>query len=883
MSLKKLSIRIASILLTIVCAIFLIKIPSGSENPFLFGFSLQRTLLLFGFFILLVAQSLVFFFLKEENTPVWLKRWMKIIQENKACLFGVAAVLLVSWYFTFLPIDRFSGNQAIFTRIKPAIIWIFAQTALWFCTWLFRQEGSGLQKFKFDKNEIIQGRFFILLAIGVWLLVARTKFGLTSDTFWDNLGVPITITQVALAFIFTLIIFTIFRKYSAKLKHIEIYLFFLLWIIAAVVWISEPQHTSTFNPGPFLPNNEFYPNSDAQVYDTCALSPMLGLKYCYFNDNAVSKPFYTAFLLFLHLFSGNNYTLLINLQVVFIALLPPILFLIGKQLYSHLVGILAAIFSIIKIYNSIADSLVIWTVSNPKFMMSESFLAVFLAILCLFMIIWYQNPGQKRIYLYLSGVTLGLCTLIRDNVWILVPVFVLVIFFRSNGNGWKKLWRSVLFTLIMILAITPWTYRNVSLDLTPITSLDSLKYVVLGNRYGIEDVEFSGVINNENTTSDPIIQEEIISEDITENSDADETEPDPDKPVLKENDNKGTSQDLQVQNSTILGNSNIQQIINILSSTGNHFFHNILSVFFTLPISYQTGSVEDTITKTWEINPWTRTWDGTLNLDAQIFMALNIVILCMGIISLYRKSKTAYFIPLLIMISYLLGIGFAKTSGGRYIVPVDWILLIFYAAGLLFIMEALGIQGKIKNAIGYENDSVDETKGYSNKMATALLAVFLGIGILIPISENIFPEKYFPQTYGEFLNELEQKGYKIGQDYFSSAEAEKFLEEENAVFVAGQGLYPKVLKPADENASEFFNDYLHEPYTLLFTLLNEKEKIFIYLPISTDQINFSHGATVYILGCEEGSDSIRGLTIVILDQNVEIINSENLDSLRCKK
>ena len=883
MSRKKLFIQIASLLLTIVCAVWLLKIPSGNEHPFLFGFSFVRILFFACFLLAGVLQSVVFFFSKPETLLARAIASVENLLKRKIWLIVFSVVLLISWYFAFLPVAHFSSNQALFTRLKPVIIWVFGQSALGFYACLFDRGKNRLQKFKFGKQAILQGAFFLLFAVGIWLLIARTKFGLTPDVFWDNLGVPISLPQVVLALLCTLIVFLITKKYLPNRKHIEIYLFFLLWIIAAAVWISIPQNTSTFNPGPFLPNDEFYPNSDAQTYDTCALSSLLGQNYCHFDKNAVSKPFYIAFLFILHLFSGNDYTLLMNLQVIFIALLPPVLFLIGRQLHSNLLGFLAAIFSIIKITNSIADSLVIWTVSNPKFMMSEPFLAVFIALFCLFFILWFKDPQNNKKYLYVSAVILGLSTLIRHNVWILLPVFVLVVFIKSIGNGWKKIYKSVMFIFIMVAAITPWAYRNVSLNLTPIASLDSLKYVVFGNRYGLEVVEFGDGNNNENSTSIPIIQEEINSEDISKNSNVDQTESDSENLVVKEPDTKKESQDLQGQNLIISNSPIIQEINRILFSTGNHFLHNILSVFLVLPVNYRTSTVEDTITKTWEINPWTRTWDGTLELDAQILMALNILILCLGIISLYRKSKIAYCIPLIIMVAYLAGVAFAKTSGGRYIVPVDWMVLIFYAAGLLFIVEALGILGKINDDASLEIDSAEEIKGSSNKTATLLLAIFLGIGIFIPVSENIFPERHFPQTYAEFLNEVKQNGYEMDADYFSIVEVEKFLEEENAIFIAGQGFYPKLLDPADENATEFFPTYLHEPYTLLFTLLNEKMSMPVYLPISTNQISFPNGATVSILGCKEDSGQIQALSIMFLDGNVEIIHSQNLDNLTCKK
>lgn len=871
MSRKKLLFQIASLLLTIICAIWLLKIPSGNEHSFLFGFSFVRILLFACFLLAGVLQSVVFFFSKPETLLARAIVSIENLLKRKIWLIFFSVVLFTSWYFAFLPVDHFSSNQALFTRLKPVIIWFFGQTVLGFCAYLFHQGKNRLQKIKFGKQAIRQGAFFLLFAVGIWLLIARTKFGLTPDIFWDNLGVPITIPQVVLAFLFTLFIFKITKKYLAKLKHIEIYLFFLLWVVAAAVWISEPQHTSTFNPGPFLPNSEFYPNSDAQTYDTCALSSLLGQNYCFFNKNAVSKPLYIAFLFLLHLFSGNNYTLLVNLQVIFIALLPPILFLIGRQLHSNLLGILAALFSIIKITNSIADSLVIWTVSNPKFMMSESFLAVFLALLCLFMIIWYQNPNQKRIYLYLSGAILGLCTLIRDNVWILLPCIALVVLLKSDGKIWNKLSHTVSFILVFALAFTPWAVRNMSLGLKPISLFESLEQVIFENRYGIEGDDQSSIINVETSTN--VLIESGVNLDTGKIQYVSYTE----------NAISGTLHFPITQTNTDSSEQESSDISNIYFSTINHFLHNILSVFFTLPMNYRTSSVENTITKTWEINPWTRTWDGTLELDAQILMALNILILCLGIISLYRKSKTAYCIPLIIMIAYLAGVAFAKTSGGRYIVPVDWMMLIFYAAGLLFIMEALGIHGENNKKTKTENNFIEETTGSSNKTATVLLAIFLGIGIFIPVSENIFPEQHFPQTYTEFLNEVKQNGYEMDADYFSDVEVEKFLEEENAIFIVGQGFYPKLLDPADENATEFFPTYLHEPYALLFTLLNEKMSMPVYLPISTNQISFPNGATVSILGCKEDSGQIQALSIMFLDGNVEIIHSQNLDNLTCKK
>ena len=807
-----------------------------------------------GFFLLAVGQSLPFFCFKKNNIPAWLKKTIRFFIHNQAAQIGNIVILAISWYFTFLPIERFPGNQAVFTRLKPGIVWIFLQSVL-FLGNIFFHEKSGAKINLFKKDTLIHGSTFVICATCLWILIAHTKIGLTQDVYWDNLGVPLTIAQVGLALITTFLLFRIHQfvsKNNKWTKRDTTILFFLIWIIAALIWIHEPQNTSTFNPGPFSPNNEFYPESDAQVYDTCALSAQLGRNYCYFNNSSVSKPLYAMFLFLLHLISGTSNSVLINFQVIFLALLPALIYLIGKRLHSNVVGLLAAIFSIIKINNSITDSLVIWTVSNPKFMMSELFLAVFLALFCLFFILWYQDPKHNKSYLYVSAAVLGLSTLIRHNVWILVPAFMLVALIHTKGNSWKKIKKSILFLLFLFLAITPWIIRNISLNLEPLSSIGSLKYVVLERRYGIE----------EGST------EEDAAEIDTN---------------LPGNENAITEEDYSVilPNESFFDKPIFTEIGTIFSSTENHLVHNLISVFFTLPISYHTGSVKDTILNTWEVNPWTRTWDGTLSLDAKIFLGINILIIGLGIINFYKKSRASYSVLFLVMLLYLLGVGFAKTSGGRYIVPIDWILLLFYAAGLLFMIDLSGLRKKMKLESECIVNPENEKKKRPNKAAIILLAIFMGIGIFLPVSENLYSETLFPLNYSESLENLEQKGYQIDQVPFSIEDVEQFLEEKNAIFIAGEGFYPKILDPQDENATEFYHQYLQQPYTLLFTALSDKERNFIYLPISNPEIAFSQGAGVYILGCRESENTVRALSVIVINEEMEIINSEGVHTLSC--
>ncbi|HAF62590.1 MAG TPA: hypothetical protein DCK95_09740 [Anaerolineaceae bacterium] len=868
-----------SFVVTIACAVYLINIPSEGNLPFLFGLSTQRICLLALFVLIGILQ--IYLPVVNENNKI--RKWINTQQQSfiskRTCLYVLGLLWIISWYFSFLPVAHFPGNQAIFERLKPLILWIFLQLLIWFIRWIFPPK-KNLQKIRTKNNERIASIVFLVMAIVIWIVVAQTKMGLKRDIFWDSLGVPLTITQVVSGIFIVYVFRGIIKKQLPHKKHLDTLLFFIIWVFAALLWINAPQYTSTFNPGPFLPNNEFYPNSDAQTYDACALSAMQGQPFCAFSGNAVSKPLYTAFLFFLHLFSGNSYRTLINLQVIFIALLPALIFLIGKELHSRPVGLLASVFAIMKIYNSMANSLVIWTVSTPKFMMSEPFLSVFLALFCFFLIKWYRDPEGQRIYLYLSGAVLGLCTLIRDNVWALLPIFLLFIFIKAKGSFWKRLSQFAQFGLMCLLVITPWAMRNTSLGLAPVTAWNNLKYVIFENRYGIETNEQSYDVNEPQliplSSSKP--GEFFNTLSFVENNLGDFVNiVDWDNPSATINTKTSSSINFSKDSQGLTG------VSGILSSTINHLLHNLLAVFLSLPITFQTGNVEDMITTTWEMTPWSRDWDGTLGTQALFLVALNLIIISAGIFAFRRKSKKAYSIPMLVMLTYLIGVAFAKTSGGRYIVPVDWIVLLFYAAGLIHIIDRLVAPN---DPVHNENDPVNNTsedQHKSRKSAIVFLVILCAVSILLPLLEKIYPPMQFPQSYPEFLNSTAVNGDSDFSAPFTAAQVQEFLMQDDAVFLSGQALYPKVLDPSNDSATEFFPAQVQQPYSLSFTLLAGKDRTFVYMPIDTSQITFPNGLRASLLGCKTENGLVKAKAVFVTDTSITTFYANDLDQLICEK
>ena len=76
--------------------------------------------------------------------------------------------------------------------------------------------------------------------------------------------------------------------------------------------------------GPYPPNNEMYPFSDAVGYDRAAMNALIGEGLG--SKIYIDKPIYVAFLAIIHMLVGNQINSVVGLQVALIALLPVMLY-----------------------------------------------------------------------------------------------------------------------------------------------------------------------------------------------------------------------------------------------------------------------------------------------------------------------------------------------------------------------------------------------------------------------------------------------------------------------------------------------------------------------------------------------------------------------------
>ena len=63
--------------------------------------------------------------------------------------------------------------------------------------------------------------------------------------------------------------------------------------------------------------------------------------------------------------------------------------------------------------------------------------------------------------------------------------------------------------------------------------------------------------------------------------------------------------------------------------------------------------------------------------------AINLLLIGMGIGWGWQRFRIAGLAPLAIALTYFLASALARTSGGRYIVPADWVIYFYYVLGLV--------------------------------------------------------------------------------------------------------------------------------------------------------------------------------------------------------
>ncbi len=476
------------------------------------------------------------------------------------------------------------------------------------------------------------------LPVGMWL----SGLGITPDNwFWNGAGVPLTTLQ----FVIILFLASFFHILQPRpSRWVDLFLALCLFLFAAWLWTSIPSIKHHFLSPARPPFHQPYPASDSLIYDSEAWSLLLSnpvqvdIRQTSVESVYVfySKPFYVAFLAILHRFTETDYAQMSMLHAVLMAVLAPLLYYFGKDFHSRFLGILLALAETLRQYNALAAIDKISSV-NPRLFVTEVISMLFIVLLVWIGFRWLRSPKKHYGAPLLLGGVWGVLSLLRLNALGLLPVLFGGAAFLSlrRHSDWRR--HAAALAIGWMLVTLPWFLVGRDVNGVPLF-----------------------LVSAANLTTEfwmPDQQAVSLSERL--------------------------SQFFQPTSSSAA--PPLQQFPAFIL---NHTLHNSLNAFLTLPNSISPAEQSATALASRPAWSASDTWHGEMPLPQVIFSLFNLLALAGGLWQAWRRWGWAGLFPFLLFWNYILVLGASHVSGGRYLVPVDWVIFFYYAVAFSSLVTA---------------------------------------------------------------------------------------------------------------------------------------------------------------------------------------------------
>ncbi len=877
----------------------LMKIPGEGKGRLIVGFSQERIILLLltGFVPLCCLILLLVFFYNHSfrnKTLSAIDRFLNKKHATRLLLIASLVVFLSGLEFILLsPEITEPFTVSIFIRLRPIVTLFTAISAqILLLLPIYRDDAMKIR-------EILHSGTFRTIALvftlflAIWVLIAVTRVGLVASDVgagWYALGNPILGWQVLLAWILSSgllgLLLTIKQKPARAHKFLtatDIIISIMLWVLAFNLWMSVPLEPSWFAAPPRPPNYAFYPNSDASVYDTTAQSAMVGEGFQSWGSPFAIRPMYALLLTLFHSIGGTDYVPIIWMQIALLAFLPIGLYWLAKHLHSRLAGVLLALLVIFRETNAISLGNII-TNSHAKLLMSDLPATLGVVLFFLMVTIWLQNPKKHTTVPLAAGGVLGVFMLIRPELVIFFLVLIPVAFLQLKRT-WQRWFKAMLlFTAGVLLMLSPWIWRNY--QLTGTIFLDSPHYRadLFAKRYRdlqTPQPESATQTPKQATTSaaTPLPATQIPAQTPAST------------PVVNIEEGESfthfTNRMFQDVYEYILhkpgnvarfffnhfANSTIQTVLYLPST--NRFFDSSIAFLGhhdTARLLDEGFSAQGLVRRL----PFWLKWDGTLPKQSFLPVFLDLLLVAIGLSITWHRQKWIGIFPILAAAGHYATNALVRNSGGRYILPIDWVGALFFAIGIaqltFWLFPALQNEtfsspsNRPAPAVNHENT---QTRLFS-KTNLLLALLILGIGSLLPIVDKIVPSRYPPQLLETRLNQINRGTQKaITREQITILNT--FLENGGTSWL-GRALYPRYHRAGMGESGSTWPAFYPQPFPRISFYTVGQKNTGVILPGNNKTGYFPHGSDILVFACPK-DNYYEALAVMIYNAQGDIVQA----------
>ena len=716
--------------------VYLASLPGDGQN-----FSPFRLLSLAIILAVICAGVFSFFKFGSAQKTAELTARIQGLRFGGVLFFVLFAAALTAWnIFLYRESVVSLMGEAVYERLAPllllgALVCMQAGVISIFPNFIEKKDESLKRVWK--PMLLILGGFSLIA-----IFISLTGIGFTFDNVglnWGPAGTPLSFAQVNLVlsvgFLLSFFVYATGAKLSQPrwLMVLDVAVFAALWGVAVLIWSHQVISPTHFSPAPSAPNYEYYPYSDAAIFDRMSYHLLSGVG---FSDSLIRRPLYVGLVALFHAFGGTGYEGTVFVQILFLALLPSFVYLLTASLSSRLAGFMAGGLIIFREMNAIALSGAIVT-SHAKLIMSDLPAALGIVVFVYACILLFKSTRHDTWLLAVIGASLGLLALVRAQSLVLVPLILLLVIIPQKSKKPQFVSAAVIL-LGLVLVIAPWALRN--WKNTGMFALgDSGEKMLMARNYSLSPVEYPLPEAGETTAN----FSSRLSRDIF--------------------------------------SFMLEHPGNVAFFISNHFLHSLAeSAVFIAPV-YSADTPQQLVNQ----NPFWDIWDGSLSGGNLFALLCNLAILAFGISLAQKDNRLAGWVPLLVFVIYQAGNALARTSGWRFALPVDWITLVYFCVAIAYLPS--------KVSLLFNSSSpalVDHTQPKEKKTVYPAVFLFLLlIGFSVPLAELLIPKQSFAGLKGEAQIALTQS------NILTSDQLSQFLEQQNSVLISGIALYPRYYKP----------------------------------------------------------------------------------------
>jgi hypothetical protein len=817
--------------------------PSEPGRAVLFGLSPTRLFLAAGFLSVFIFFAVLF--IRAARDREWaertLEQWFGGGRFSKWLAWSAGIGLGLGWIGCFLPAYRAGILGPHWNRIQPIMVFILLSSIATLAVFLLKRSNFPIRGVKVSSTFRLSFVYFLAsLSVLIWMLYS--KYGIYSlEDFWYGAGVPILASQLIAAVLGGVLFVLLKGSWNSGRKDLVV--FFLLYVGTAVLWAGEPLQKSFLFVGPHPPNHVLYPFADAAAFDAGSQFALIGQGIFAFNNPFFERSLYLSFLVYLHSLFGQNYEALMAGQAAVFAILPPLIYLIGRSLNLRPVGFASALVAMFRGINSIAASSLI-DLANPKMMLTDFPAAIGVALIVLFTCEWLKRPQRSLHYALWIGGAIGLTLMLRTNALVFLLFIPLLAIFKLAPRWKIWLTGSILVFLAVVAFTLPWELRNLARGGIMYSSIATKIQDVIRTRYM------------------PVPETESLS-------------------PLGEGLSVVTFRHASAISSLYQETGLVQEqsCNSILCFAPKHFLHNTITSILILPTSPIFDDLWHTVKETRLY--WRAAWDGTLTPVSLVFLTVNLFIIVLGVAVAWKFQRLPGLVPLAVFVFYNLSNSFARTSGGRYIIPMDWITSFYFMAGILFLLTEAARATHVRqlSLLDPENEGESKVNHQGSPWLKAMLILILlfGAGSFIPLSEKLHSPRYAGFNIPQALQDRESQIMEAG---LGPEQINEFLEKPGAEMLVGRTLYPRYYRIGQGEVSFYFY-----PYTIMdfprtgFFLIGPNGQDGILLPGGAPAY-LPHAADALVIGCRD-QNYVDALMVIVLDDTGTVYTRSPMPELTC--